>query len=70
MVAQRDKEIKKELGLAVEHLQLHGAATLEGAPATNDEGEIVRPQLRVRVGSVGIGVACRGQDGAALDARL
>ena len=45
VVAERDKQIKEELRLAVEHLELHGAAALEGAAAANDEGEIVRPQL-------------------------
>ena len=70
VVAQGDEEIKEELRAALEHLQLHGAAALEGAPAADDEGEIVCPQLGVRVGCVGVGVACRGQDGAALDARL
>ena len=68
MVAQGDKEIKKELGTSVVHLELHGAAALEGAAAADDEGEIVCPQFRVRVGRVCVGVSCRRENGAALDA--
>ena len=68
MVAQRNKEIKEKLRVAVEHLELHGPAALEGAAAADDEGEVVSPQLGVGVGSVGVGIASRGQDGAALDA--
>jgi hypothetical protein len=70
MVAQGDEQVEEELGVAVEHLELHGAAALEGAAAADDEGEVVRPQLGVRVGSVGVGVASRGEDGARLDAGL
>ena len=70
VVAQGDKQVKEELAAAVEHLELHGAAALEGAAAADDEGEVVRPQLGVRVGSVGVGVAGRGEDGAGLDAGL
>lgn len=68
MVAERDKEVKEERGAAVIHLQLHRAAPLEGASAADDEGEVVRPQLRVTIRRVGIGVSGRRQDGAALDA--
>ena len=70
MVAQGDKQVKEELGAAVEHLELHGAAALESAAAADDEGEVVRSQLRVGVGGVGVSVAGRGQDRARLDARL
>lgn len=67
VIAERDEEIEKELRAAVVHFQLHCTAPLEGAPAADDEGEIVSPQLRVGVGSVGVGVSGRSQDGAALD---
>lgn len=70
MVTQSDKQVKEELGAAVEHLELHGAAALEGAAAADDESEVVCAQLGVGVGGVGIGIASRGQDGASLDARL
>lgn len=68
MVAESNKKIKEQLGVAVEHLQLHGAAPLKCASATNDEGEVMGAQLGVRVGSVGVGVASRSEDGAALNA--
>ena len=70
VVAQGNKQVEEELGAAVEHLQLHGAAALEGGAAADDEGEVVGAQLGVGVGCVGVGVAGRRQDGAALDARL
>ena len=70
MVAQGNKQVEEKLGVAVEHLELHGAAALEGAAAADDEGEVVGPELGVGVGSVGVGVASRGQDGAGLDAGL
>jgi len=70
VVAQSDEQIKEQLRTAVEHLQLHGAAALESVAAADDEREIVRTQLRVRVGSVGVGISRGSEDGAALDARL
>lgn len=68
MVGEGDKQVKEELGAAVEHLLLHGAAALKGGAAADDEGEVVGPQLRVRVGRVCVGEAGRGEDGAAGDA--
>lgn len=70
MVAQGDEQVEEQLGAAVEHLELHGAAALERAPAPDDEGEVVRAQLRVGVGSVGVRIASRREDGAGLDAGL
>ena len=68
VVGERDKQIEEELGAAIEHLLLHGSAALEGGAAADDEGEVVSPQLRVRVGRVGVGEAGRGQDDATGDA--
>lgn len=70
MIAEGDEEVEEELRAAVVHLQLHGAASLEGTPAADDESEVVGPQLRVCVGRVVVSVARRRQDGAALNARL
>lgn len=70
MVAQGNKQVEEELSAAVEHLQLHGTAPLEGAAAADDESEVVRPQLGVGIRSVGVGVASRSQDRACLNARL
>lgn len=70
MVAQGNKQVEEELSIAVEHLELHSAATLESAAAADDEGEVMGPELGVGVGSVGVGVASRGQDGAGLNAGL
>ena len=70
MVAQRNKEVEEQRRRAVPHLELHRAAALKGAAAADDEREVVGAQLRVRVGCVGVGVARRREDGAALDAGL
>ena len=70
MVAERDEQVEEQLGAAVEHLQLHGAAALEGAATPDDESEVMCPQLGVCVGGVGIGVTRRCEDGAALNAGL
>jgi hypothetical protein len=68
MVAQGDKKVEKQLRASVEHLQLHGAASLERAAAANDEREIVCAQLGVRIRRVGVRVSCRSQNRACLDA--
>lgn len=68
MVAEGDKEVEEELAAAVVHFQLHGAASLKGAAAADDEGQVVGAQLGVGVRGVGVGVAGGGEDGAALDA--
>lgn len=67
MIAQGYKEVKKELGAAIKHLELHRAAPFERAAAADDEGEIVGSQLGVRVRSVGIRVSRRCEDSTALD---
>ena len=70
MIAESDEQVEEEGSSAVVHLQLHGAAALEGAPAADDEGEVVGAQLRVGLGGVVVSVSSRRQDGAALNARL
>lgn len=70
MIAQGYKEVEEELGASVEHFQLHRTAPLERAAAADNESEIVGPQLGIRVGSVGIRISCRGEDGTALDPRF
>ena len=52
------------------HLHLHGPAPLERSPAPNNQSQIVRPELRVALGRVGVGVSRARENGAALDARL
>lgn len=68
VVAQSDEQVEEELRPAVEHLGLHGAAALEGGAAADDEGEVVVAQLGIRVGCVGVGIACGREDCVALDA--
>lgn len=68
MVAHGHENIKEELGATVVHLELHGATSLEGRPAADDQGKIVSTQFRVGIWRVGICVASGSQDGAALNA--
>ena len=70
MVAQRNEQVEEKLRATGMHLDLHRAATLECPSAADDEGEVVRTELGVRVGGVGVGVAGRGEDGRALYAGL
>lgn len=70
MIAEGNEQVEEELGAAIEHLELHGTAPLEGAAAPDDEGKVVRPQLGVGVGRISVGVPGRRQYGAALNARL
>lgn len=37
VIAQCDEEVEEELSAAIVHLQLHGAAALEGAAGADDE---------------------------------
>lgn len=70
VVAERDEQVKEQLAPAVEHLQLHGAAALEGRAAADDEREVVGAQLGVCIGRVGVSIPGGREDGAALDAGL
>lgn len=69
IIAHGNKEIKEQLP-ALLHLHLHSTAPFEGRPAADDEGEVVRTQLRVSVWSVSVRVTRAGEDGAALNAGL
>lgn len=70
MIHHRNEQIKEQRRAALLHLHLHRAAALERVAAADDEREVVRAELRVRSGCVGVGVAGGGEDGAALDAGL
>lgn len=69
MIRHSHEQVEEQLA-AILHLVLHGAAALECVPATDDQGEIVRPQLRVVVGCVVVGVAGAAEDCTTLDAGL
>jgi len=68
MITQRNEEIEKQLRPTSLHLHLHGAASLEGSSRSDDEREVVRTEFGVSVGRVGVCIASRKQDGAALNA--
>jgi hypothetical protein len=68
VIAQRDEQVEEQLRATGHHLHLHGAAALESSTAADDESKVVGSQLGVCVWGVGVGVAGRGEDCAALDA--
>ena len=70
MVAKSDEQVEEQLAASVEHLELHGAASLESAPAANDEGKIVRPQFGVSIRCIGVCVTGRRKDCTGLNSRL
>lgn len=63
MVAKCDEEIEEELASSLSHLHLHGATSLEGVSAPDDQGEVVCSQLAVSVWCVGVSVSRRGYNG-------
>jgi len=70
MIAQSDKEVEEELRASSMHLQLHRAASLECATTTDDQGKVVCPKFRITVRSVGICIAGRCKNRAALYTRF
>lgn len=67
MVTQCDEQVKEELAASVMHLELHGPAALECASASDDESEIMGSKLGVGIRRIGVSVACRREDCAALN---
>lgn len=70
MVAKGDKKIEEQLAATIIHLELHRPTLFESRTAADDEGQIMGTQFGVGVGCVSVGIASRGQDGAALDSTL
>jgi hypothetical protein len=70
MIDHRHEQVEEQRRPALLHLHLHRTTALEGRPAADDKGEVVRPQLAVRRRRVGVGEAGGGEDGAALHAGL
>lgn len=70
MIDHRHKQVKEQRTPTSLHLHLHCAATLECIATANDEREVVRSQLGIACGRVGVGKAGREEDGAALDPGL
>ncbi len=69
MVYHGNEQVEEELSTVL-HLALHCAASLESVSGSNDEREIVRTKLRVIIGSIGVCVTRRRQNGRALNSRL
>lgn len=69
MVTHGHKQVKEQFPPLL-HFHLHGSATLEGLPATDDECEVVSAQPRITVRCVLVGIARAAQDGADLDPAL
>lgn len=70
MIAQSNKQIKEQLASSIIHLQLHGSTPFKGTSASNYESEIVGSKFGISIGCVGIGIACRCENCAALDPRF
>jgi hypothetical protein len=45
VIAEGNEQIKEQLTPSVEHLQLHGSASLKGAAASNNKSKIMSSQL-------------------------
>lgn len=58
MVAKCNEKIKEKLSATIIHLELHGAAALEGASRANDESEIVCSKFGIGVRRVVVSVSC------------
>src|SRR5215469_16297197 len=69
MVANCHEEIKEQFAANL-HLHLHGAAALEGFPASDDQSQVMSAEARVTVRRVLVGIACTAQDGTDLDSTL
>ena len=69
VITHRDKKIKEQLPAPL-HLHLHRAAPLERAPTPDDQGQVMRPQLRIAVRRVRIREPRTRQDRRALDPAL
>ena len=69
MIRHGDEQIKEQPS-TVFHLVLHCAAPLERLSATNDEGEVMSPQFRVRVWRINVGIAGARENRTTSDAGL
>lgn len=69
MITHRNKKIKKQLP-ALFHLHLHRPTALKSRPTPDNQRQVMGAQLGLVVGGVGVGVACAGEDRAALDTRV
>ena len=70
MINHSNEKIEKQRRPSMLHLHLHRPASLEGVARADDESEVVRSQLGIGGGRVGVGEAGGRQDRAALDAGL
>jgi hypothetical protein len=69
VIAHRDEEVEEQFATLL-HLDLHGATSLEGVSAADDESEVMGPKLRVSVRCIRVGESGGREDGSDLDARL
>lgn len=69
MITHRDKKIKKELPAPL-HLRLHSPTPHKSRPGPYNERQIMRSQLRLRVGRVIIRIARTRQNSTTLNPRM
>jgi hypothetical protein len=69
MIAQRNKQVEEKFTPTL-HLQLHGSAPLKCLATSNDQGQIMSAEPRIRVGRVVISIPRRAQNRRDLDSAL
>lgn len=69
MVAHGDEQVKEKF-TAPFHLRLHGSAPLECLATSDDQGEVMSAEPRVRVRRVVVGILRRAQNGGDVDSAL
>ena len=69
MITQRNKQIKEKFPATL-HFHLHGATPLKCLATSNDQGEIMSAEPRIRIRRVVIGIPRATQDGCDLDSTL
>lgn len=69
MITHSNKQIKKQPPTPL-HLHLHRPTPLKRPPRPNNQRQVMRPQLGLRIRRVGVRVPRAGQDRADLDPRV
>lgn len=69
MITHRNKKVKEELPSLL-HLCLHSPTPHKSRPRPHNQSQVMRPQLRLCIGRVGIRIPRTRQDGTTLDPRV
>lgn len=69
MITHRNKQIKKQLPTLL-HLHLHRPTPLKRRPTPDNQRQVMRPELRLGIRRVSVGIPRARKDRAALDTRV